>query len=208
MKDTYKTIEQDSEETLFKDKNSKFYGYAFAIETEEELKEKIEVLKKKHHTARHFCYAYQLGKEYENYRANDDGEPNNSAGMPIYGQLQSFDVTNIAVVVVRLFGGVKLGVSGLINAYKTSAQITLETATIVEKTIDESFIVKFEYKNLNKVMRIIKEKELDIVSQTMELSCEIIVSCRKKHFNDVLLQFKELHEIEVKKFELNFIQNI
>lgn len=199
MKDTYKTIEQDSEETLYKDKNSKFYGYAFAVETEEEVKEKIEILKKKHHTARHFCYAYQLGKEYEKYRANDDGEPNNSAGMPIYGQLQSFDVTNVVVIVVRLFGGVKLGVSGLINAYKTSAQITLEAATIVEKTIDESFKVKFEYKELNKIMRIIKEKELNIVSQKMELSCEIIISCRKKHFNDVFLQFKELHEIDVKK---------
>ena len=114
VKDTYKTITKASEEVLFKDKNSKFFGYAFPVTSEEEIKEHLEELKKKHHAARHWCYAWQLGKEFH-YRANDDGEPSNSAGMPIYGQIQSFDVTNVLIVVVRYFGGVKLGVGGLIS---------------------------------------------------------------------------------------------
>tara|TARA_R110002074_G_scaffold193447_1_gene359291 strand:- start:347 stop:733 length:387 start_codon:yes stop_codon:yes gene_type:complete len=125
--DRYKTILKPSEETLFKDRNSKFFGYAFPVLDEDDVKDCLEELKKKHHTARHFCYAYQIGIEDIKYRANDDGEPNNSAGMPIYGQIQSFDVTNILIVSVRYFGGTKLGVGGLINAYKTSAQLTLET---------------------------------------------------------------------------------
>lgn len=113
-KDTYKTITQASPETLFKEKNSKFFGYAFSVTNEEEVKEILTQLKKDHFSARHWCYAYQIGTENIQYRANDDGEPNNSAGMPIYGQIQSFDVTNVLVVVVRYFGGVKLGVGGLI----------------------------------------------------------------------------------------------
>ena len=129
-KDTYKTIITASEEVLFKDRNSKFFGYAFPVTTEEEIREHLEQLKKKHHSARHGCYAWQLGKEDLHYRANDDGEPSNSAGMPIYGQIQSFEVTNILIVVVRYFGGVKLGVGGLINAYKTAAQMALEVAQI------------------------------------------------------------------------------
>ena len=113
LKDTYRTITKPSEEVLFKDKNSKFFGYAFPVKNEEEIKEHLEDLRKKHHAARHWCYAWQLGKEEYRYRANDDGEPSNSAGMPIYGQIQSFDVTNVLIVVVRYFGGVKLGVGGL-----------------------------------------------------------------------------------------------
>ena len=138
--DTYKTISKSSEEVLFKDKNSKFFGYAFPVENEDEVKIHIETLKKQHHSARHWCYAYQLGthEEHYTYRANDDGEPNNSAGMPIFGQIQSFGVTNILIVVVRYFGGVKLGVSGLINAYKTAAQMALETSTIVTKIISKN----------------------------------------------------------------------
>ena len=136
-KDTYKTILKPGKETLFKERGSKFFGYAFPVKTEDEVKDYIEELKKKHHTARHFCYAWQLGKSYDSYRANDDGEPSNSAGMPIYGQLQAFDVTNVLVVSVRYFGGTKLGVGGLIQAYKTSAQLALEASKIVKRTIDE-----------------------------------------------------------------------
>lgn len=131
--DTYKTINLPSEEVLFKEKNSKFFGYAYPVTTEEEIKEIIEQLRKVHFSARHWCYAYQIGTEKIQYRANDDGEPNNSAGMPIYGQIQSFEVTNILIVVVRYFGGVKLGVGGLISAYKTAAQMALENAIIIEK---------------------------------------------------------------------------
>ena len=124
-KDTYKTIEAATPEILFKEKGSKFYGYALPVASEMEAKEHLETLKKQHHNARHWCYAWQLGKQYEFYRANDDGEPSNSAGMPIYGQLQSFEVTNTLVVVVRYFGGTKLGVGGLIQAYRTAAQMAL-----------------------------------------------------------------------------------
>ena len=146
--DTYKTILTSPEPILYKDKNSKFFGYAFPVTDEENVKTYIEELKKEHHSARHWCYAYQIGTENITYRANDDGEPNNSAGMPIYGQIQSFEVTNVLIVVVRYFGGVKLGVGGLISAYKTAAQMVLETAQIVEKTIDVHYIIKFEYINI------------------------------------------------------------
>ncbi len=198
LNDTYKTIEQASPEILFKEKNSKFYGYAFPITTEEEVKEHIERLKKEHFSARHWCYAYQIGTEKIHYRANDDGEPNNSAGMPIYGQLQSFEVTNVLVVVVRYFGGVKLGVGGLISAYKTAAQMALENTQIIEKTIDKHFSLSFSYVHMNKVMRIIKEKNLTILSQKMELDCEIVVATRKKNVQSFWDTFENLYEVQLK----------
>lgn len=200
-KDTYKTISAPSEEILFKEKNSKFFGYAFPISTEEEVKVHLEQLKKQHFSARHWCYAYQIGTEKITFRANDDGEPNNSAGMPIYGQIQSFEVTNILIVVVRYFGGIKLGVGGLISAYKTAAQMSLENATIIEKTIDVFFKLTFDYKNMNKVMRVIKEKNLEIVSQKMEMNCEIIISTRKKNAETTFDIFFNLFEIKIEKLD-------
>jgi uncharacterized YigZ family protein len=197
INDTYKTITKPSKEILFKDKNSKFFGYAFPVKSEEDIKSKIENLKKQHHSARHWCYAYQIGTEDFSYRANDDGEPNNSAGMPIYGQIQSFEVTNILIVVVRYFGGVKLGVGGLINAYKTAAQLALENSKIIKKTINLDYLIKFDYKNMNKVMRIIKEKQLKIVNQKLELNCEIHISVRKKDSQSTFKIFKNLFEIEI-----------
>ena len=195
--DLYKTIDFPSEEVLLKEKNSKFFGYAFPVTSEEDVKENLERLRKEHFSARHWCYAYQIGTEKIQYRANDDGEPNNSAGMPIYGQIQSFEVTNVLVVVVRYFGGVKLGVGGLISAYKTAAQMALENATIVEKTINKHFIISFGYANMNKVMRIIKEKNLQIVSQKMEMDCEIEISIRKKNVQNLLDTFESLYEIKL-----------
>ena len=185
-------------ETLFKDRNSKFFGYAFPVLHEDDVKDCLEELKKKHHTARHFCYAYQIGIEDIKYRANDDGEPNNSAGMPIYGQIQSFEVTNILIVSVRYFGGTKVGVGGLINAYKTSAQLTLETSTIVEKTIDIFFQLNFEYDMMNKVMRIIKEKNSTLENQKMELACEFIISIRKKEAENIFEIFDTLYKVAIK----------
>lgn len=199
INDTYKTITKSSEEVLFKDKNSKFFGYAFPVASDDDVKSHIEALKKQHHSARHWCYAYQLGTENISYRANDDGEPNNSAGMPIYGQIQSFDVTNILIVVVRYFGGVKLGVGGLINAYKTAAQIALDSSTIIEKTINIDFLIIFDYKNMNKVMRVIKEKQLNIVSQKLELNCQIFISVRKKDSENIFNIFQNMFEIEITK---------
>jgi len=201
MTDTYKTILNDGPEVLFKEKNSKFYGYAFAIHHEQEVKDHIDFLKKTHHTARHWCYAYQIGTGQKEWRANDDGEPNNSAGMPIFGQIQSFELTNVLVVVVRYFGGVKLGVGGLITAYKTTAQMALEASEIVEKTIDVHFKITFDYKNMNKVMRIIKEKNLDIVSQEMTLNCEIQIKVRQKNAESTFDIFNNLFEITIKKID-------
>ena len=198
-KDTYKTIETSTEAVLFKDKNSKFYGFAFPVQNENEIKQQIEDIKKKHNTARHWCYAYQLGAETFSFRANDDGEPNNSAGMPIYGQIQSFDVTNILIVIVRYFGGIKLGVSGLINAYKTTAQLTLEASKIVEKTINVEFCIKFDYKNMNKVMRAIKENNITITNQKLELNCNIYISVRKKDATSIFDIFNNLFEIKITK---------
>jgi len=200
-KDTYKTILKASEEVLFKEKGSKFFGYAFPVSSEEGVKEHLENLKKQHHTARHFCYAWQLGKSYESYRANDDGEPSNSAGMPIYGQLQSFDVTNALVVVVRYFGGTKLGVGGLIQAYKTTAQMALETCKIVERTINETFLLKFEYPEMNTVMRIIKDEDLNLVNQKMELSCEFEIAVRKKDAERIFELFENTYKVAIKRLE-------
>jgi uncharacterized YigZ family protein len=197
--DTYKTLKEASKEILFKEKNSKFFGYAFPVSSEEEIKKHIEHLKKEHFSARHWCYAYQIGIEKTHYRANDDGEPNNSAGMPIYGQIQSFEVTNVLVVVVRYFGGVKLGVGGLISAYKVAAQMALEESEIIEKTIDKYFALSFNYAHMNKVMRIIKEKNLSIVSQKMEMDCEIIIGSQKKNVQNLLDTFENLYEVQLKK---------
>ena len=201
MKDSYKTIEKSSEETLFKDRNSKFFGYAFPVLNEDDVKESLDLLKKKHHSARHFCYAYQIGVEQIKFRANDDGEPNNSAGMPIYGQIQSFDVTNVLIVSVRYFGGTKLGVGGLINAYKTSAQISLEASEIIEKTIDIFFQLNFQYDVMNKVMRIVKEKNLTIVSQKLEMDCEYVISIRKKDARAIFDVFDNLYKVDIKTLE-------
>ena len=195
LKDTYKTIANPSEEVLFKEKSSKFFGYAFPVSSQEEIKTHLEHLKKQHFGAVHFCYAYQIGTEKIEFRANDDGEPSNSAGMPIYGQIQSFELTNILIVVVRFFGGTKLGVGGLISAYKTTAQMALEAASIIEKTIDVSFKITFDYKNINKVMRIIKEKKLNVISQKMELNCEIEISTRKKNAEEISDIFETLFEV-------------
>lgn len=197
--DTYKTITAPIEGILFKDKNSKFFGFAYPVLNETEIKQHIDALKKAHHAARHWCYAYQLGTETITYRANDDGEPSNSAGMPIYGQIQSFELTNILIVVVRYFGGIKLGVGGLINAYRTTAQLTLEAAKIIEKTINLTYLITCDYKKLNMAMRIIKEKNLDITNQKLELNCAITISVRKKEASSVFETFNHLHEIEIEE---------
>ena len=198
MNDSYKTILSPSEEILFKEKNSKFYGYAFPVTSEDEIKTHLDILRKQHYGAVHYCYAFQIGTDKIQFRANDDGEPSNTAGAPIYGQIQSFGLTNILVVVVRFFGGIKLGVGGLISAYRTSAQMALEVSEIIEKTIDIHYIVSFDYKNINKVMRVIKEKNLEIISQKMEMSCEIEIATRKKNAETIFDIFNTIFEIEIK----------
>ena len=202
MDDLYRTITKPSIETLFKDRNSKFYGYAFPVKSEEAIKTSFEFLKKKHYGARHFCYAWQLGVESFRYRANDDGEPSNSAGMPIYGQIQSFELTNILVVSVRYFGGTKLGVSGLINAYRSSARLALESSIIEEKTIDIFFQLNFEYDLMSKVLRIIKQNSILIQDQKLEMNCELIISVRKSNANKIIKIFEAFYKVQIKSLEI------
>jgi len=196
-KDTYKTITKPAQGELFKDKNSKFYGFAFPVNDEAQIKQYLEDLKKEHYAARHWCYAYQIGTEKIQYRANDDGEPNNSAGMPIYGKIQSFESTNILIVVIRYYGGIKLGVGGLINAYRTASQLAIEASKIIEKTINKEFLLKFEYKNMSKVMRIIKENDVEITKQTLELNCLLEISVRKSNASKIFALFDQFFGVGI-----------
>ena len=193
----YKTINTPSLEVLHKDRGSKFYGYAIPIETDQEVKKALEELKQKHSSAGHFCYAYQHGIETIYYRVSDDGEPNNSAGLPIYGQLQAFKVTNILIVVIRYFGGTKLGVGGLISAYKATAKLSLEVSQI--KTLDILIPLKlsFVYKDMSKVMRIIKKQQLIIKSQHLEMECEVLVLVQKMNLKSSIRTFEAFHQIKV-----------
>lgn len=195
--DIYKTIASPSSGILFKDKKSNFFGYAFPVDTEDEVKKFIEEIKRKHPTANHVCYAWQIGIENQKYRVNDDGEPNNSAGMPIYGQLQSFGVTNILVTIARIFGGTKLGVGGLISAYRTTAQLTLESSKIVERTLKQGFKLSFQYTEMDIVMRTIKQRHLEIVSQKFEMDCEITISIRKMEAQTIKEIFEGIYGVEI-----------
>ena len=195
--DIYKTIASPSSGILFKDKKSKFFGYALPVDTEDEVKKFIEEIKRKHPTANHVCYAWQMGIENQKYRVNDDGEPNNSAGMPIYGQLQSFGVTNILVTIARIFGGTKLGVGGLISAYRTTAQLTLESSKIVERTLKQDFKLSFHYTEMDIVMRTIKQRHLEIVSQKFEMDCEITISIRKMEAQTIKEIFEGIYGVEI-----------
>lgn len=199
--DQYKTLQKPSKKILFKEKKSKFFGYAFPISSEEEVKPIIEKLKKNHTAANHVCYAWQLGTAIKYYRVNDDGEPYHSAGLPIYGQIQSFEVTNVLVAVVRIFGGTKLGVGGLISAYKTGAQLALENANIVIKTIQVPMLLSFEYANLDKVMRIIKQENLEIIAQKMELNCKITLHINSNNTPKIGSIFKAMYGVCVENIE-------
>ena len=190
--DSYRTLDKPSELVVFKEKKSNFYDYAFPLANEEEVKPIIDELWRKHAAASHFCYAWQLGIEHQTYRANDDGEPSNTAGMPIYGQIKSFDLTNILVVVARVFGGTKLGVEGLISAYRRSAQMVLETSSIIEKK-KTHFRLFFEYTEMEKVMRVLKQHRAQIISQHMEGSCEFLIAIRKNEANNIRTKFEAMH---------------
>jgi uncharacterized YigZ family protein len=163
----YKTIAANSE-GIYKEKGSKFIAIASSVYSEEEFKTFLNQVKKDYHDARHHCYAFKLGLTENEYRYNDDGEPNNSAGAPIYGQIQSFDVTNIAIVVVRYFGGTKLGVGGLITAYKEAAKDALQNVKIVKRTVDNFYQLDFGYEIMSDVMNFIKQHQLEVTSQVLE----------------------------------------
>ena len=193
----YKTFEIATPENLFKEKNSKFFGYGYPITTETEVKPLIDLLKKAHSGAGHFCYAYQIGTEIIQYRANDDGEPNNSAGLPIYGQIQSFNITNVLIVVVRYFGGTKLGVGGLILAYKKTSQLVIESALIIEKPININYKITFDYSKTSKVMRIINENNIEIIGKEMNENCLLKIAENKKNAKKIFDIFKNSSEIKI-----------
>ena len=198
MQDSYKSIKRQSE-GYFKDRGSKFISYAYPVETEEEIKDILDLLRKEHHSARHHCYAWRLGQKEVVYRANDDGEPSSTAGKPILGQLQSFGVTNVLVVVVRYFGGTLLGTSGLINAYKNAAANALGNAEISTFTIDSVFRLTYTYNEMNEVMRIVKQENLNILGTKFEDICSLDFSVRESKAKKAEKLFSRFHGIKIEK---------
>ncbi|MBP1613432.1 MAG: hypothetical protein H6Q13_880 [Bacteroidetes bacterium] len=176
--DTYRTITELSE-SIYTEKRSKFIAIALPVSTLEEIKVHLDVYQKKYYDARHLCYAYMLGHERKDFRANDNGEPSGTAGKPILGQINSNELTDILIIVVRYFGGIKLGTSGLIVAYKAAAAEAIATATIIEKTVDDDIAVMFEYPFMNDVMRIVKEEEPTILSQSYDMDCSMTLRIRR-----------------------------
>lgn len=196
FEDTYKTIVSRSE-GVFKDKGSRFISFAIPVQTEEQVKAEIETLKREYFDARHHCYAYILGFNKDAFRMNDDGEPSGTAGKPIHGQLLVHDLTNTLIVVIRYFGGIKLGVRGLINAYKFAAQEALINNTIETRIVSEVYQVKFAYEDMNDIMRIMKEEDLDQINHNFHLTCTLDFAVRKSRADNVIKRFKDLRKVEV-----------
>lgn len=194
----YHTIAQAST-AEFKDRGSKFIAYAFAIETADDFKKEWQTLKKEHPKAVHHCFAYRIGTDGNNFRSSDDGEPSGTAGKPILGQIDSKGVTNVAVVVVRYWGGTLLGVPGLINAYKTAAALSLQITPVVEKQIEVIYSIEFDYTQMNEVMLIMKQFNCTIHTNEVLLFCNIKAGVPKNRLNEVLYRFNDLQNISVKK---------
>ena len=184
-------------EGLYKEKGSKFIAETFVVMNEDEAKVAVASVKKKYFDARHHCYAYMLGPDKKNFRSSDDGEPSGTAGKPILNQILSKDVTNVCIVVTRYFGGIKLGTSGLINAYKTAAREALENSTIAEKTINEIYSLEFEYPLMNEVMRIMKEENLEQLNPRFELDCYLEFSTRKNEAEKIAEKFRNLFGVKI-----------
>jgi uncharacterized YigZ family protein len=196
-KHQYNQPKTPSTEVLYKDKGSKFFGYVFPVNDEGDVQNALDQLKAIHSKARHFCYAWQLGTTYDRYRVNDDGEPSNSAGMPIYGQIQAKELTNCLIVVVRYFGGTKLGVGGLISAYKTTASLALDETTIITKDITKTIIVKCGYDLMNEVMRLVKELNLNILKQDLTTDCTFYIEIPLQGYENTLSRFKNIYGLSV-----------
>ena len=197
FEDTYH-MPTNTSEGLYKEKGSKFIGYAFPVFSEDDVKERLEEVRKKEYAARHHCYAYTLHPDKSAWRANDDGEPANTAGKPILGQILSKDLTNILIVVVRYFGGVKLGVGGLINAYRAAAADALENISIEKRFLKEIYEVAFQYPQMNEIMRLVKDKSLEVVNQDFQIDCKLIFAIRKSQADAVVAAFKKNHELTIK----------
>lgn len=182
---------------LYKEKSSKFIGIAVPVRDEDEVKGKLEEVRKQYHDARHHCYAFRLGYKGETFRTNDDGEPSGTAGKPIYGQILSKELTDILIIVVRYFGGTKLGVSGLITAYKSASRDALEQAEIITGTIDDCYEVHFAYPLMNEVMRLVKNYKLKLLNQHFELTCTIVFLVRKSKSEEVHEKFSKINGVKI-----------
>lgn len=191
FEDSYKTIAKPAEGS-YSEKRSKFLAYAFPVQNEQDVKQRLAEIQKKHWDARHHCYAYILGAHKDAYRMNDNGEPSGTAGRPIYGQLQSKDLTNTLVIVVRYFGGIKLGVSGLQNAYKVAAREALDAAVIEERTVQETYRVTFEYVKMNDIMQILKDPEVQVLDRQSYMQCIYTISVRQREADRITEALKKV----------------
>jgi len=196
FEDSYKTIAKPAEGN-YSEKRSKFLAYAFPVQNEQEVKARLAEIQKKHWDARHHCYAYILGPHKDAYRLNDNGEPSGTAGRPIYGQLLSKDLTNTLVIVVRYFGGIKLGVSGLQNAYKVAAKEALDAAVIEERTIQEQYRVVFEYVKMNDIMQILKDPEIQVLDRQSDMRCTYTISVRQRDADRITEALRKVAMTEV-----------
>lgn len=196
FEDTYQTIEKYAEGT-FRDRGSKFIGRAYPISSEEDAKKILTEIRKKYHDASHHCYAYRLGFDKSVYRTNDDGEPSGTAGKPIFGQIQSKDLTNILIIVTRYFGGTLLGVSGLIHAYKTAALEALSNAKIITRNVYDVYEITYDYAIMNEIMKTLKDKNADIISTNFEMRCKVVFKIRKGFSDAVYEYFKKLNSVVI-----------
>ncbi len=196
--DTYKTLLETSN-GFYKDKGSKFYAYAFVVNSNNEIQERRNEIRKKHHDARHHVYAYRIGVEKNTFYASDDGEPANSSGPPILGQIRSADLTNVLIIVVRYFGGTKLGIPGLINAYKTAALDAINNSKIVKKIIGKKISLNFNYPLMNNVMRILKNDDIKILNQKFTENCNIEIEIRKSKYEQIVSNLKLFKDLVIEK---------
>lgn len=197
FEDTYKEIKLPTT-GVYKEKGSKFIAYSFPVYSEQEVKKRLEEIKKLDHAARHHCYAFVLNPDKSGQRANDDGEPSSTAGKPILGQILSNDLTNILIVVVRYFGGVKLGIPGLIRSYKAATLEAISSAEIITKTIKEQYEVSFKYPQMNDVMRLVKEFNLKVINTDFQMECSLIFAVRRNEKDKALDAFNKQHGIKTK----------
>lgn len=198
--DSYKTIKTSSE-GIYKEKGSRFLSFAFPVEQQEEIKPVLDGLRKEYHDARHHCYAYMIGQERHNWRTNDDGEPSGTAGRPILGQINSFGLTNILIVVIRYFGGTLLGVSGLINAYKTAACNAIQNGEIVVRTLHEYYEIDFPYISMNDVMKILKEENTGQSGQSFELNCSLVINFRVADKGKIISRLSRVEGLKYRYME-------
>ena len=195
VKDTYKSVAKESN-GIYKEKGSKFIAYLYPVQDENDIKKVLDILKEKYHDARHHCYAWRLGPKGEPYRANDDGEPSNSAGKPILGQLLSYEISDCIIVVVRYFGGTKLGVGGLISAYKIAAEEAIRANSIIEKIISKNIRVQFNYKNMNEMMNLVKQLKLEVLDRDFQSICNMTLRVRLSDYKKLTAKLERTFGIE------------